>query len=94
MHLREHAVTWLLTCAEDMKGFSGSDTCGVRVTSAHVKGRFDVMTLGFASERDKAMFVNTVSQSLQPEVRPSLHHRSQQQPAEGMVSCHFSKQQR
>lgn len=53
-----------------MKGFNGSETCGVRIANAHVKGRFDVVTLGFASDRERALFVQTVSQSLAPpEVR-------------------------
>lgn len=49
-----------------MKGFSGNESCGVRIKNAHVKGRFDVVILGFANDREKSMFVNTVSNALQP----------------------------
>ena len=52
--------------ADEMKGFSGSESCGVRIKNAHVKGRFDVVILGFANDREKNMFVSTVSNSLQP----------------------------
>lgn len=70
-----------------MKGFSGSEACGVRISNAYVKNRFDVVILGFANDGEKAMFINTVSQSLQPaEVRTPVHHNMQQQPAWGFCS--------
>lgn len=56
--------------AEDMKGFSGPETAGVRIEQAYVKSKFDTVILGFANETDKLKFVKTVSVELQKASEP------------------------
>eukprot|EP00892_Ulva_mutabilis_P006763 jgi/Ulvmu1/4459/UM002_0184.1 len=68
--------------AEDMKGFSGPETAGLRIENAYVKSKFDTVIVGFASASDKAKFVKIVAVELQkasaePEPR-SVREEEQQ----------------
>lgn len=67
--------------AEDMKGFSGPETAGVRIENAFVKSKFDSVIVGFANATDKAKFVKIVATELQKAAAELV--RSQ-----ALTTCH------
>jgi hypothetical protein len=53
------------THADDMKGFSGDPGLGVVLNNVYVKGKLDVLQVGFNSGNDKNAFVKHVQSRLQ-----------------------------
>lgn len=54
-----------VACADDMKGFSGDPALGVVLNDVYVKGKLDVLQVGFNSTNDKNAFVKHVQSRLQ-----------------------------